>query len=55
MPHVDSHNERLVEEDILGLLGRGTVPLPILLYVCLIPVESDAFIQRILSGHSLSI
>ncbi len=55
MPHIDSHHERFVEEDILGLLGRNTMPLPVLLNVRLIPVKSNAFVKRILPGHVFSI
>ena len=55
MPHVAANYERFLEEDLLRLFGRYSMPLPVLLRVGLVPVESDAPIQWISGGHAFSI
>ena len=53
MPYVAANYERFLEEDLLRLFGRYGMPLPVLLRVGLVPVESDASIQWIFGDHIL--
>jgi hypothetical protein len=55
MPDVAAHNQRLVKEDILGLLWRYLVTFPVLDSVRFIPIESDTLAKRIASRHDLYI
>jgi hypothetical protein len=49
MTDIPSDNQRLIEEDIFGLLRRNSMLLPVLLRIRVVPIETNALIQRALS------
>jgi hypothetical protein len=55
VPNVAAHYQRLVKEDLLGLLGCYFVALPVLDSVRFIPIESDTLAKRIARRHNLYI
>lgn len=55
VPDVAAHHQRLLKENVLGLLWRNLVPLPILDDVRFIPIESETLAKRIAPRHTLYI
>jgi hypothetical protein len=55
VPHIASYHERLLEKDLFRLLGGYRMPLPNLLGVGFVPNKSGTPIQRIPTGHIISI
>jgi hypothetical protein len=55
VPHVAAYYQWLVKEDVLGLLWRYPMALPVLDSVRFIPIESDTLAKRIVRRHDLYI
>jgi len=55
MRRVASNNQGLVKEHALPFLGRHPMPLPVLVDVVIVPVETCAALQGIRGGHKSSI
>jgi hypothetical protein len=43
---IAANNQRLIEEDIFSLLRRNSMLLPVLLCIRVVPIETNALIQR---------
>jgi hypothetical protein len=54
MPDVSADNQRLAKEYVFGLLGSNVMALPILLRISVIPVETRAIIQRIVTFRHIT-
>lgn len=55
VPDVAAHHQWLIEEDVLGLLWRYPMALPVLDRVRFIPIESNTLAKRIVRRHDLYI
>jgi len=56
VPDVAANHQRLVKENVFGLLRSNVMPLPILLSIAVVPIEPGAMIQRIVAfRHIISI
>jgi hypothetical protein len=52
---IDREDQRFVEEDLLGLPEPNPMAFPILLDVSIVPVKTDAALQRVVARHPASI
>jgi hypothetical protein len=55
MAHVAADYQWLVKEDVFRLLRSDGVPIPVLLSVTLVPVETGAPLDGVVPCHALSI
>jgi len=55
MPNFAAHHQGFVKENVLGLLWRYSMALPVLDSVRFIPIESDTLAKRIARRHDLYI
>jgi hypothetical protein len=47
MPNIATNDKRLIEENVFGIFLGDLMPLPILLDICVVPIEAGAIIQRV--------
>ena len=46
---IAAHDQRFVEEHVLGIFGADSMPFPVLVRVCFVPFETGTGIERILA------